>query len=147
MSATLKTEVFSSYFGKVPVLDIPGRTFPVKQFFLEDIMEISNYVLEENSKYTRKIKDEWEQLNVDLETFDAQSLSKVLPKDTIPDENLTLLQIIGRYSKYSNLTHKNLYIMDHEKINFELIEKVIEWIVDGCHDYPRTGSILVKKII
>ncbi|XP_003426609.1 putative ATP-dependent RNA helicase DHX57 [Nasonia vitripennis] len=143
MSATLKSDIFSTYFGGVPVLDIPGRTFPVTQFFLEDILEMSNYVLEENSKYTRKIKGGWEQLNVELETADAESLATVAPKNTILDENLTLPQIMGRYSDYSRSTHKNLYVMDHEKINFELIERVIEWIVDGDHDYPRSGSILV----
>ncbi len=29
-SATLETDAFSEYFGKAPVLDIPGRTFPVE---------------------------------------------------------------------------------------------------------------------
>lgn len=37
-------------------LFISGRTFPVEQFFLEDVMEITNYVLEENGPYARKIK-------------------------------------------------------------------------------------------
>ena len=144
MSATLKSDIFSTYFGQIPVLDIPGRTFPVKQFFLEDILELSNYVLEENSKYTKKIKGGWEQLNIELETADAESLATVSPKNTIVDENLTLPQIMGRYSGYSRSTHKNLYVMDHEIINLNLIENVIEWIVDGDHDHPRTGSILVN---
>lgn len=56
MSATLNADLFSSYFEKVPILEIPGRTFPVEQFFLEDIMELTNYVLEENGPFARKIK-------------------------------------------------------------------------------------------
>lgn len=143
MSATLKADIFSTYFGETPVIDIPGRTFPVTQLFLEDILEISNYVFEENSKYCKKIKGGWEQLNIELETADAESLSQVLPKNTILDENLTLSQVIGRYSEYSRSTHKNLYVMDHEAINFELIEHILEWLVDGDHDYPRSGAILV----
>ena len=40
MSATLNASSFASYFGqKVPMLDIPGRTFPVKQIFLEEILD------------------------------------------------------------------------------------------------------------
>ncbi|KAJ8686679.1 hypothetical protein QAD02_022473 [Eretmocerus hayati] len=143
MSATLKSDIFSSYFGEVPVLDIPGRTFPVTQLFLEDILEVTDYVIEENSKYTRKIKGGWEQLNIELETAEIESLSSVLPKNSILDENLTLSQIIGRYSEYSKSTQKHLYVMDHEKINFELIENVIEWIVFGDHEYAKEGSILV----
>ncbi|XP_011496994.1 PREDICTED: putative ATP-dependent RNA helicase DHX57 isoform X1 [Ceratosolen solmsi marchali] len=143
MSATLTTDIFSTYFGKIPVLDIPGRIFPVKQYFLEDIMEISNYVLQEDSKYTRKVKDSFELLNIHVEKSNPKILTSIIPKDKVLDENLTLPEIVGRYSKYSMITHKNLYIMDHEKINFELIEKVIEWIVDGCHNYPQIGSLLV----
>ena len=42
------------YFSGTPVLDIPGRTFPVEQVFLEDILEIVPYSLEENSPYAKK---------------------------------------------------------------------------------------------
>ena len=54
MSATLNAELFSNYFSGTPVLDIPGRTFPVEQVFLEDILEIVPYSLEENSPYAKK---------------------------------------------------------------------------------------------
>ena len=33
--------------------------------------------------------------------------------------------------------------MDHDKINYNLIETLIEWIVQGDHDFPRGGAILV----
>ncbi|XP_024937300.1 putative ATP-dependent RNA helicase DHX57 [Cephus cinctus] len=143
MSATLKADAFSTYFGNVPVLDIPGRTFPVEQIFLEDILERTNFVLEENSKYTRKVKGGWEQLEIDLESADVESLSSVVPRDNVVDDNLTLAQLFGRYEGYSRRTYKNLYVMDHEKINFDLLEKTLEWIVNGDHEYPKTGSILV----
>jgi len=34
--------------------------------------------------------------------------------------------------------------MAPEKINYDLIETVITWIVDGVHDFPAQGSILVS---
>eukprot|EP00026_Physarum_polycephalum_P000203 Phypoly_transcript_00203.p1 GENE.Phypoly_transcript_00203~~Phypoly_transcript_00203.p1 ORF type:complete len:1178 (-),score=157.51 Phypoly_transcript_00203:119-3652(-) len=37
MSATLDATLFSKYFGGCPIIDIPGRTFPVTDYFLEDI--------------------------------------------------------------------------------------------------------------
>lgn len=141
MSATFKSEMFSTYFKGAPILHIPGKMFPVEQIFLEDVFEKTNYVLEENSKFTRKIKGDWEQLQIDLETAEIQGLSTV--KQSIKDENLSLTQIVSRYQGYNKQTHKNLYIMDHNKINFELIETVLEWISFGKHDYPKTGSILV----
>ncbi|KAH0542851.1 hypothetical protein FGG08_002805 [Glutinoglossum americanum] len=48
MSATLDTELFAGYFGHVandgssitcPLLSVPGRTFPVREYFLEEILE------------------------------------------------------------------------------------------------------------
>lgn len=144
MSATLKAESFSAYFGSAPVIDIPGRTFPVEQIFLEEIIERTNYVLEENSRYARKIKGDWEKFEIELESADAEAFSNCQPKNTILDENLSLAQLIGRYDQFSGRTHKNLFLMDHEKINNELVEHVLEWIVNGDHEYPRDGSILVN---
>jgi HrpA-like RNA helicase len=39
MSATLNAELFAEYFDKCPVMEIPGRAFPVKTYFLEDAIE------------------------------------------------------------------------------------------------------------
>ncbi len=51
MSATLDSELFCSFFGGAPFLSIPGRTFPVSQYYLEDILEATGYVIEEDSKF------------------------------------------------------------------------------------------------
>ena len=37
MSATLDAERFSKYFNSCPIINIPGRTFPVKEHYLEDV--------------------------------------------------------------------------------------------------------------
>ncbi|KAI1319375.1 hypothetical protein EDD11_004241 [Mortierella claussenii] len=45
MSATIDTGLFASYFGEgyksgqCPSISVPGRTFPVKQYFLNDILD------------------------------------------------------------------------------------------------------------
>nr|CAI5869381.1 unnamed protein product [Callosobruchus analis] len=36
MSATIDTTMFSEYFGGAPIIEIPGFTHPVKQYFLDD---------------------------------------------------------------------------------------------------------------
>ncbi|KAK2567371.1 putative ATP-dependent RNA helicase DHX57 [Acropora cervicornis] len=33
--------------------------------------------------------------------------------------------------------------MDHEKINYDLLVAILEWIVAGEHEYPKSGAILV----
>ena len=39
MSATLNESVFSEYFGGCPVVRVPGFTYPVERFFLEDALK------------------------------------------------------------------------------------------------------------
>ncbi|XWS30127.1 hypothetical protein CRYUN_Cryun24cG0091200 [Craigia yunnanensis] len=40
MSATLDTERFSQYFGGCPIIRVHGFTYPVKIFYLEDVLSI-----------------------------------------------------------------------------------------------------------
>ncbi|EPX75138.1 ATP-dependent RNA/DNA helicase [Schizosaccharomyces octosporus yFS286] len=61
MSATLNAEKFQDYFGGSSLISIPGKTYPVQRYFLEDIMhqfegdisfgENSTDVVEENDEY------------------------------------------------------------------------------------------------
>jgi ATP-dependent RNA helicase DHX29 len=39
MSATVDADKFTRYFKDCPVINIPGRTFPVEVNFLEDVIE------------------------------------------------------------------------------------------------------------
>ncbi|XP_055546685.1 putative ATP-dependent RNA helicase DHX57 [Wyeomyia smithii] len=145
MSATLNSNLFSSYFGDVPVLDIPGRTFPVEQLFLEDIVERSGFVLEPDSQYCRKLrKGEEEQLLQELEYADVKA-ANAAPAKSIKDENLKMADMFARYADYSKATCKTLYLMDPLRINPELIEHVLRYIVEGSeqHRWPQEGTILV----
>ncbi|KAJ1825599.1 helicase, partial [Coemansia sp. RSA 2703] len=38
MSATAQSGLFAAYFGGAPAVDIPGRTFPVQDVFIEDLV-------------------------------------------------------------------------------------------------------------
>ncbi|XP_062153351.1 DExH-box ATP-dependent RNA helicase DExH6-like isoform X2 [Alnus glutinosa] len=40
MSATIDAERFSQYFGGCPIIRVPGFTYPVKTYYLEDILSI-----------------------------------------------------------------------------------------------------------
>ena len=43
MSATLDADRFASYWGNAPQMHIPGRTFPVEDYTLEDVLEKTGY--------------------------------------------------------------------------------------------------------
>ncbi|XP_057650908.1 putative ATP-dependent RNA helicase DHX57 [Diorhabda carinulata] len=142
MSATMNASLFSEYFGDIPIINIPGRTFPVEQYFLEDIFEATGYILEDGSDYCRKLKRDENYLEVMMATSEV-SYANNRPKENIRDEHLNPVQILARYQSYSLTTCKNLYLMDPEKINYDFIEIVLEWIVSGDHRYPKLGTILV----
>ncbi|XP_034111914.1 putative ATP-dependent RNA helicase DHX57 [Drosophila albomicans] len=143
MSATLNASLFSNYFGGAPVLDIPGRTFPVQQLFLEDIVEASDFVMECDTKFCRKLKKkEQDVLQMELEFADVQASGEP-PGQKIKDEKLTLAETYLRYADYSKTTCKSIYLMEPMLINPELIESVLKYIVEGEHDWPREGSILI----
>ncbi|XP_046383493.1 putative ATP-dependent RNA helicase DHX57 [Ischnura elegans] len=161
MSATMNADLFSSYFNGIPIVEIPGRTFPVEQFFLEDVIEMTRYAMEENSPYARPLKFKsnlskdcakggaaMESLKDALESIDleremiAEDGFKV-PKETVRDECLTVPQFFYRYQDYSKQTCKTMVMMDPEKINYDLIETLLVWIATGKHEFPRDGSILV----
>lgn len=48
-SATVDSNLFSTYFGNCPVITAEGRTHPVTAYFLEDIYESINYCLPSDS--------------------------------------------------------------------------------------------------
>lgn len=96
MSATLNASLFSEYFGSIPVVNIPGRTFPVEQYFLEDIMETTGYVLEDGSEYCRKLKNDDDYIEVMMAANELNYTTN-RPRDNVRDENLHATQILARY--------------------------------------------------
>ena len=60
MSATVDAEKIAEYMGGCPVINVPGRTFPVSPYFLEDAVEMSNYRLEadSDSPYVQRVQRE-----------------------------------------------------------------------------------------
>ncbi|XP_061172560.1 putative ATP-dependent RNA helicase DHX57 [Saccostrea echinata] len=145
MSATLNAELFSEYFNGCPVIDIPGKAFPVQSFFLEDATELTGFVMEERSPYARPLKQmnavrqgqSWQTYEEDLNTDPGKP-----PGERVKDENLTVKQLMYRYSEYKKSTCKALSMMDLDKINYDLIVDLLEWIVDGDHQYSK-GAVLV----
>jgi ATP-dependent RNA helicase DHX57 len=52
MSATLDSNKFKTYWGNQPIphVHIPGRTFPVVDFFLEDVLRLTGYIPSKTKK-------------------------------------------------------------------------------------------------
>ena len=115
MSATLNAHAFSSYFGNCPVVSIPGRTHPVTEYRLEDILMLTGYEVPPGSDYVVKTS-----------TNHPPQFSKS-----------RLRQLY--YPKYPSSVIESLAIVDETVINYELLALLLERITMGEDD----GAILV----
>ncbi|KAM3853474.1 putative ATP-dependent RNA helicase DHX57 isoform 1-T2 [Vipera latastei] len=150
MSATLNTDVFSQYFNSCPIVNIQGRTFPVEQFFLEDAIAMTGYVLEDGSPYMCRAKQTVHKTGRHTRTAAEEveeglkhaGLVKTTVQNSVPDQMLTFQQLLIRYKGVSKSVIKTMANMDLDKVNLELIEALLEWIVSGKHLYPP-GAVLI----
>ncbi|KAL4215433.1 ATP-dependent RNA helicase dhx29 [Rhizopus microsporus] len=170
MSATVEAKRFSEYFYNCPVITVPGRTYPVQVQFLEDIVQATGYVLEEDSPFAlRKTRTRAEHgsINVsgrngskkriyydmfedDTDEEDAyDSETKLNIQEEVDDINV-------EQDEYSKQTRKMIKRMDDKKINYDLILELLEYICiskpketgkDSAQkediDIPSTGAILI----
>ncbi|NXD70952.1 DHX36 helicase, partial [Eolophus roseicapillus] len=130
MSATLNAEKFSEYFDNCPMIHIPGFTFPVMEYLLEDVIEKLRYT-PENTDRRPRWKKGFMQGRV--------SRPEKEEKEEIYRERWPgyLRQLRGRL--YSAGTIDALEMMDDDKVDLDLIAALIRHIVLEEED----GAILV----
>ncbi|XP_049819168.1 dosage compensation regulator isoform X2 [Aethina tumida] len=110
MSATIDTTLFSDYFNKCPVIEIPGRAYPVQQYFLEDSIELTKFIPTADTK-KRKNKNDDDDDNTFTTGEDG-------------DENLN--KVIN--SQYSEQTKNAMASLNEKEVSFELMEALLTYI-------------------
>ncbi|UKZ59850.1 uncharacterized protein TrAtP1_001142 [Trichoderma atroviride] len=123
MSATVDAERFSAYLDGAPVLNVPGRTFPVQVRYLEDAVELTGYVpsTSESDRLVDLDDDAPEATEVDgLKSEIAQSLTG-----------------------YSNRTKAVLAQMNEYQIDLDLIVELIARIATDESLQEYSNAILV----
>ncbi|CAJ2503059.1 Uu.00g104530.m01.CDS01 [Anthostomella pinea] len=123
MSATVDAERFSKYLGRAPVLNVPGRTFPVQIRYLEDALEVTGYTLDHQSQ----------EKTTDLDDDPAES-------ENDPASTTTAAKDLRQYSAK---TRNTLSQMDEYQIEFGLVVQLIGQIaVDPAYAH-YSKAILV----
>uniref|UniRef100_A0A673XIB5 ATP-dependent DNA/RNA helicase DHX36 n=1 Tax=Salmo trutta TaxID=8032 RepID=A0A673XIB5_SALTR len=130
MSATLNAEKFSKYFNNCPMIHIPGMTFPVQEFLLEDVLEMIRYRPQRKEQRPR-----WKRGFMQGQNSRPEKDQKEAEyKESWPCYARTLRD------KYSDRTIDVLEMMDDDdKIDLELIVQLIRHIVLSQEE----GAILV----
>ncbi|KAM9845216.1 ATP-dependent RNA helicase A isoform 1-T2 [Aulostomus maculatus] len=113
MSATIDTTMFREYFFNCPVIEVFGRTFSVQEYFLEDCIQMTNFV---PPPMDRKKKDKDEEGG---------------------DEDTNCNVICG--PEYTAETKLSMAQISEKETSFELVEALLKYI----ETLQVTGAILV----
>ncbi|XP_042375797.1 DExH-box ATP-dependent RNA helicase DExH1-like isoform X1 [Zingiber officinale] len=126
MSATLNADLFSKYFGNSPVIHIPGFTFPVTEFFLEDIIEKTRY-----------------KITPEFDNYQGNSRRRRMRQSSAKCDPLSEMfegvDIDVQYKNYSISTRQSLEAWSSAQLELGLVEATIEYICRNEGD----GAILV----
>ncbi|XP_076002054.1 ATP-dependent DNA/RNA helicase DHX36 [Genypterus blacodes] len=129
MSATLNADKFSQYFDNCPMIHIPGLTFPVEEFLLEDVIEMTRYRPQNQNN-----RPSWKRGFMQMRNSRPEKEEKEAEyRESLPSFTRSL------QGRYSDNTISALEMFDDEKIDLELILALIRHIVLS----EEEGAILV----
>ncbi|CAG9773153.1 unnamed protein product [Ceutorhynchus assimilis] len=119
MSATLNSEAFSKYYNNAPHLNIPGFTYPVQEYFLEDALALTGFKFDEYDRTSRNKSEKYQEW---LELFGPY------------------FRQLAAEGKYCKSVITELSKPQSEELNIFLIFALIRKI---CENFDDNGAILV----
>ena len=117
MSATVNAEIFANYFNGCAQIEIPGRTFPVSENRLEDVLKLTGHEIQEGSDYAVK--------------------GSAVDNTGRPSKSALRKMYYPR--GYDSKVIHSLSIVDESVINYELLADLLEHITENEDE----GAILV----
>ncbi|XP_023264416.1 ATP-dependent RNA helicase DHX29 [Seriola lalandi dorsalis] len=140
MSATVDCDKFSNYFNRCPVITIPGRTFPVEVFHLEDIVEQTGYILEKDSEYCQKILEEEEEVSISVTQKGGKTSQH---QEVILRDSSSGWDLGPDLDHFSSRTRQVLQYMNPNKINMDLLVDLIDYLDKSPQFADLDGAVLV----
>ena len=123
MSATADAQLFAGYFSTSrmsapPIISIPGFTHPVRDCFLEGVLELTGYQVGKTSKWAKK---------------------SVKGEDALVERY--------KAAGYSDSTARSMAVVDESAINVDLIEALVCTVlkqnaVDGNPRKPNNAILI-----
>jgi len=118
MSATLDTELFGNFFRGAPIVNVPGRTFPVQTYYLEDLLDLTNHRIEEASRCAKRDFRGRETVSLFVTTRGGERRRETA--DYQVDEGVS-----DDFPGYSMETRRSMDRVDETVMNFDLLEDVL----------------------
>ncbi|KAK3549943.1 hypothetical protein QTP86_016870 [Hemibagrus guttatus] len=140
MSATIDCDKFARYFNRCPAVTIPGKTFPVEVFHLEDIVEETGYVLDQDSEYSQRFVEEEEEISVSVTQKGGRAVQY---QETILQDPGSCWDLGPELDHFSSRTRHALQHMNPNKINMELILELLDYLNKSPQFAAIDGAVLV----
>lgn len=138
MSATIDTSLLSEYLDNCPVLSVGGRTFEVKQYYLEHAYEETGYQLAQDNPASFRLRSEDISFSVESQTKDAR-LRSGWGDDVCANEILNPNYDSELYAECSLTSRRNLMRLNEDKIDYELLQTLLVHIDETFDE----GAVLV----
>eukprot|EP00747_Dinoflagellata_sp_TGD_P096793 gnl/TRDRNA2_/TRDRNA2_166939_c0_seq2.p1 gnl/TRDRNA2_/TRDRNA2_166939_c0~~gnl/TRDRNA2_/TRDRNA2_166939_c0_seq2.p1 ORF type:complete len:769 (-),score=140.91 gnl/TRDRNA2_/TRDRNA2_166939_c0_seq2:170-2476(-) len=121
MSATMDKDLFGRYFAGAPNIVIPGRTFPVQDFFLEDVLKFTGHVVEHGTPWSLsggKGKGKGKGASDDKD--------EEVDVDAKKREDLSYEAVREYYSDYGKQVQTSLRNMNQDAVNYDLVVSLLK---------------------
>lgn len=150
MSATMDIKLLQSYFGNCPVIQVPGQSYSIKTYYLEDILFHTGYRTKMMNTFYNAIKSEGSKPNSLIEKEEIwldehtrhsidNSINECLKGTEFLDENLNQL----------------IYLIEGEGLNVDVAESKTGYTglmisvmydrLDFIHKFLDLGADINKK--
>ncbi|EGD94734.1 ATP dependent RNA helicase [Trichophyton tonsurans CBS 112818] len=123
MSATVDAKRFSDYLSGAPILNIPGRMYPVETKYLEDVIELTHYRPDKDDSYTDVTDDTSED-----------------EKPGASEDTTTLKSTLTNYSRQ---TQSTVLSFDEYRLNYKLITDLLSSIASRPEFIDYSKAILI----
>ena len=134
MSATLDAKLFTQFFPGAPLLKVPGRTFPVANYYLEDLMDATDHVIEEGSRYAlRNRRDDSRSGSLWVTTKGGEKRRENFSMNN----DAHLAEISEDYVGYKMSTRRSMDRVNEQVVNYDLIEDVLMQLLVN----PETNAL------
>jgi len=120
MSATMDKDLFSRYFGPATAsVTVPGRTFPVEDFFVEDVIHATGHKIDPTARWSvggGKGKGKGK----------GFEQSAGADEDGAKREDLSEWSVRKNYSAWGAPVQAALQCMDQEQVNYDLLVALLQ---------------------
>ncbi|KAK9701941.1 DEAD/DEAH box helicase [Popillia japonica] len=131
MSATLNSDKFSKYYNNCPMLEIPGFTYHVEEYYLEDAIKHTSFEFSlPFNKFREKQGHRFHVSKRNLDKRHSEYMRQFGP----------YLRQLRYDKKYSANVIQQLENPNCEELSYDLILELIIYI---CHKMKEAGAILV----